>query len=211
MEAYQTLNLRQGAGLKDVKAAYRRLAKQYHPDTAGSGDAARFHEIHKAYTTLVRELAGGSADPLTGDGAPGRAADSGPARAGFDWRFEGVADKGLNVHYVLKVSPAAADRGLTLSLPIRKEDACPRCLGEGRTLAGGENGLHRTACARCGGSGVIRANDALTVHLTSHAIRRGGIRLKGRGRYQPLRGLRGDLVVETETARADGRSSLFSA
>jgi hypothetical protein len=45
---YKTLGLKTGASAKDVKKAYRVLAKKLHPDAPG-GDAERFQEVQKAY------------------------------------------------------------------------------------------------------------------------------------------------------------------
>ncbi len=60
--AFAALELEPGAGLDEVKASYRRLAKKYHPDAAGAGNteaARRFQEIQTAYDTLSRRLASG--------------------------------------------------------------------------------------------------------------------------------------------------------
>jgi len=48
---YETLGLRKGASESDVRTAYFKLAKQYHPDKPG-GDAAKFREINEAYNIL---------------------------------------------------------------------------------------------------------------------------------------------------------------
>jgi DnaJ family protein A protein 2 len=48
---YETLGLQKGASESEVKTAYRKLAKQYHPDKIG-GDAAKFREINEAYNIL---------------------------------------------------------------------------------------------------------------------------------------------------------------
>lgn len=55
-DAYAALDLEPGADDKALKAAYRRLAKQYHPDAAGDSPeaAARFHAIRAAYDILMR-------------------------------------------------------------------------------------------------------------------------------------------------------------
>jgi DnaJ-class molecular chaperone len=45
---YKTLGLKNGASAKEVKKAYRVLAKKLHPDAPG-GDAERFQEVQKAY------------------------------------------------------------------------------------------------------------------------------------------------------------------
>jgi DnaJ-class molecular chaperone len=52
--AYATLWLRPGAPLAVVKAAYRALAQQYHPDTGG--DALAMRRLNEAYETLRRSL-----------------------------------------------------------------------------------------------------------------------------------------------------------
>ncbi|KAG0488684.1 hypothetical protein HPP92_007495 [Vanilla planifolia] len=49
---YGVLGVGEGASLGEIKAAYRSLAKRWHPDVAGEGRAAEFLEIHRAYTTL---------------------------------------------------------------------------------------------------------------------------------------------------------------
>ncbi|MBN2565986.1 MAG: J domain-containing protein [Candidatus Eisenbacteria bacterium] len=62
-EAYRTLRLDAGAGDDDVKAAYRRAAKETHPDLhPGDADAAeRFRRVHAAYETLMAGDGGGAA------------------------------------------------------------------------------------------------------------------------------------------------------
>ncbi|HEU5317658.1 MAG TPA: DnaJ domain-containing protein [Chloroflexota bacterium] len=52
--AYTTLWLRPGAPLGVVKAAYRALAQQYHPDAGG--DALAMRRLNEAYETLRRSL-----------------------------------------------------------------------------------------------------------------------------------------------------------
>ncbi len=52
-DPYQTLGLPPGAPLAEVKRAYRRLAKQYHPDTAGPAALPRFLAIKAAYEMLA--------------------------------------------------------------------------------------------------------------------------------------------------------------
>ncbi len=52
---YRVLGLKPGADLNDVKAAYRRLAKRWHPDRSSAAPhaIARFHRIAEAYRTIV--------------------------------------------------------------------------------------------------------------------------------------------------------------
>ncbi|MGI8934959.1 J domain-containing protein [Leptolyngbya sp. BC1307] len=54
---YQTLGLRRGASLRDVKTAYRGLARRYHPDTnPGEQAIEHFIQINDAYTAIVETL-----------------------------------------------------------------------------------------------------------------------------------------------------------
>jgi hypothetical protein len=53
LDPYRTLGLAPGASADEVKAAYRRLAKLYHPDSAGPAVVARFIEIQDAYDMLT--------------------------------------------------------------------------------------------------------------------------------------------------------------
>src|SRR5437762_12001768 len=77
---YKALGVSQSASDKEVKAAYRKLSKQYHPD-ANKGSEERFKEISAAYDVLgdtakrkeydeVRAM-GPSANPFGGPGAGG--------------------------------------------------------------------------------------------------------------------------------------------
>ncbi|CAK9321735.1 unnamed protein product [Citrullus colocynthis] len=50
---YEILRIEPNASAVEIKSAYRRLAKRYHPDTDSSeSEGWRFMEIHEAYTTL---------------------------------------------------------------------------------------------------------------------------------------------------------------
>ncbi len=51
-DPYRTLGLEPGASMAEVKRAYRRLAKAYHPDSAGEAALPRFLAIHAAYELL---------------------------------------------------------------------------------------------------------------------------------------------------------------
>jgi len=49
----QTLGLKPGATEKEIRRAYRKLAREHHPDLAGASHKARFQEIHAAYARLL--------------------------------------------------------------------------------------------------------------------------------------------------------------
>ena len=74
-DPYRVLGLPRGASLDEVKRAYRRLAKQHHPDSGGQRTLARFLEIQAAYEQLV---GGGPGGP---GGQPGSAGPRTPWQA----------------------------------------------------------------------------------------------------------------------------------
>jgi curved DNA-binding protein CbpA len=85
-DPYRILGIPPGASLNEVRSAYRRLVKQYHPDAAGERALPRFLAIQAAYERLVdgegrlrmtRRAAGGA----TPQGAEGRSARAHGARA----------------------------------------------------------------------------------------------------------------------------------
>ena len=114
---------------------------------------------------------------------PRRETDRSSAGTAIDWRFEGVTEKGDDVVYVLRLSAAAAVKGINLVLPWKAEDACPACLGRGRTFTpifGGSN-RYKTVCPKCGGEGVTRYNSTVHLDLTPDMIRQGVVRMKRLG------------------------------
>lgn len=77
-DPYQTLGLSPGATQAEIKRAYRRLAKAYHPDSAGERAIPRFLAIQAAYERLTTGQPGGP--PATGRAQPSRRPPSqGPA------------------------------------------------------------------------------------------------------------------------------------
>ncbi len=55
-DPHEVLGVPEDATQEEITAAYRRLARRHHPDTAEDGEAARFREVVAAYAALrVRE------------------------------------------------------------------------------------------------------------------------------------------------------------
>src|SRR5512132_1570191 len=94
-EPHRTLGVAPGASLNEIKSAYRRLVKQYHPDAAGERALPRFLAIQGAYERLVDSegrLRPPGSTPKAGRATGGRPpeswrADPNRARASRDaWR-----------------------------------------------------------------------------------------------------------------------------
>jgi DnaJ domain len=90
-DPYRTLGIVPGASLNEIRSAYRRLAKQYHPDAAGDRALPRFLAIQAAYERLVdaegRLRPVGGASSATRKGSETWRADATRARASREaWR-----------------------------------------------------------------------------------------------------------------------------
>ncbi len=179
-EYYQVLGVAKGAALPDIKKAYRKLARKYHPDL-NPGDKtaeARFKEIQEAYAVLSDPKKRAQYDQF-GDlgGVPPGAAPGGPGGAGFEgfdfsdygsstFRdfFENLFSGGGGV----RGAEAATDglqRGedLQYSMPIGFEDAIHGVQTRIRVnrqascrpcgASGRAAGSRQRPCPNCGGSG----------------------------------------------------------
>ncbi|VAI93527.1 unnamed protein product [Triticum turgidum subsp. durum] len=89
---YEVLGLGAGASREEIKAAYRRLARDVHPDTAGGGGDEDFIRLHAAYATLAdlderarydRDVAGRAAGTMMR-----RAGSTGPAFRRRTWETD---------------------------------------------------------------------------------------------------------------------------
>lgn len=56
LDYYKVLGVPPGSSVSKIKKAYRKMAKLFHPDTAGSKDTERFHLITTAYKTLIGSI-----------------------------------------------------------------------------------------------------------------------------------------------------------
>jgi molecular chaperone DnaJ len=177
MDFYVLLGIEPGASLNDIKRAYRRLARRYHPDI-NPGDrmaAAQFRQIVEAYETLSdpdrrqRYDTGTtpSADPRAGSvgfqGFDFSVSVGGPSASTFGDLFaeifqqrdlthdEGRAEHGADLHHSITLGFEEAMRGGQQQLTVTRQEHCRACKGMGRLRAAA------TPCARCAGTGAIQS------------------------------------------------------
>jgi molecular chaperone DnaJ len=173
MDLYIVLGLARDATLGDIKRAYRRLARRYHPDiNPGDGRAAaQFAQIVRAYETLSdpsqRQAydAGGAPAPselptVGFEGFDFSMSVSGAEAPTFGDLFSEVwaeraertrgPERGADLHQVLRIPFALAARGGQRTVTITRQMVCPGCTGTG--MAPG-----RRDCPACQGSGTVRS------------------------------------------------------
>ena len=166
---YEVLGVERSASESDLKNAFRRLARKYHPDRSNEEDAEdRFKEIQEAYAVLSDQQKRGQYDRFGHDSPQGNPF-GGFGGGGFNINLEdllggdffssmfGGGGRGrtrqrrgsdilirhsIDLKHVLEQS----EQELVLDLP----DACQSCAG-----TGAQDGEMKT-CQRCGGQGQVR-------------------------------------------------------
>jgi DnaJ-class molecular chaperone len=185
---YKELNLEEGASLNEIKAAYRAMAKTYHPDSSayrGPAGIEKFRRAYEAYKGLLRDALEGR------PAAPKEEAEFSP------FFCSGKRSEALDVIYDLILEKPVPLRAVKVKLPVTRLDACPRCLGQGSTLVRKGNGFvyKPVGCPRCEGKGHLSQEGEISVTLSPEALEKGRVRLRNLGGYAPREGKRGDLVL----------------
>jgi len=169
---YKELGVVSTATDKEITRAYRKLAKQHHPD-ANPGSEERFKEISAAYDVLGDPEKRKEYDevrahgPVGGFGAPGggtfRMEDMGDLSDLFGGLFGGGRttrtrgpQRGADMEAQLHLSFEDAVHGVTTSVNVPQEVRCSNCRGSGAAP-----GTSTHACPRCGGTGSLNDNQGL--------------------------------------------------
>jgi molecular chaperone DnaJ len=177
MDLYVVLGLGRGATLNDIKRAYKRLARKYHPDI-NPGDrtsAAHFLQISEAYETLSSpdrrrryDATGEStvADDASTAGFEGfdfSVTVSGSDASTFGELFadvlqqratrlqEGAPERGADLHQTITITFEEAMRGGRQTITVIRQAHCRVCQGVGRLSASADR------CAECEGVGTVKS------------------------------------------------------
>jgi molecular chaperone DnaJ len=169
---YKTLAVDKKASQEDIKKAYRKLARQYHPDTnKDAGAEERFKEVSEAYDVLSdpekrKKYDRGGLFAGTGPfgaggaaGGAGGAADFGSfsdilsgifnAGGGRGTRTRPAAERGRDLETTVSLSFEQAVEGAQVPVSVATHSACPTCRG-----TGAEPGTQPVVCPVCHGRGV---------------------------------------------------------
>lgn len=164
---YEVLGVDKGASKEEIKKAYRKLARKYHPDVNKEANAAdKFKEAKEAYEVLGNEQKRaqydqfGHAGPQSqGFGGFGGSQDFGGGFGDiFDMFFGGggrsrdpnAPQQGADLQYTMVLDFEEAIFGKETDITIPKEETCDTCSG-----SGAKPGTKAKTCSHCGGSGQL--------------------------------------------------------
>jgi molecular chaperone DnaJ len=161
-DLYSVLGVSREATADEIKRAYRKLARKYHPDR-NQGDKEseeRFKEVQEAYDTLSdpekrkQYDAGGmfSGFGPRGFSGGGFTSDLGDVFSTFFGRRGGARQapvQGRDLETEVRLSFEQAMEGVEVAVTVPKQATCPTCRG-----SGAKPGTSPTVCPRCGGRGI---------------------------------------------------------
>jgi molecular chaperone DnaJ len=164
---YDLLGVRRDASEGEIKRAFRRLARELHPDVSEAPDAdERFREVVEAYEVLskteTRDLYDryGHAGLRSGGFQPGHVdfgslADLFSAFFGDEillgGRSRGGSARGADLAAAVEIDLVEAAQGVTREVPFEVAVTCGRCGGDGA-----EPGTEITSCPTCDGTGRLQ-------------------------------------------------------
>ncbi|MDQ2984471.1 MAG: molecular chaperone DnaJ [Actinomycetota bacterium] len=178
--AYETLGVSKSASADEIKKAYRKLARENHPDRNPGDKSAeeRFKEIQGAYDVLSDPEKRKQYDSF--GSANGRPGPGGNFNFGGNFRVEDFGDigdflgglfnrgggatgarqqrgqRGNDVEVEVRLSFEDSLKGVETKIPIELETACRECNG-----SGAQPGTAPIVCPECRGRGVVAESQGI--------------------------------------------------
>ena len=164
MNPYEVLGVEKDASPETIKKAYRKLAKEHHPDKKG-GNSEKFKDISSAYETLSdpqkKQQFDNGGNPFMGGGSP------------FDDIFASMfggnpfqrqrAKRGSDIHVTAQMSLIDVITGANKKLTYTKDVSCNSCSGRGGDTA--------VKCPTCNGSGQTIHSTHTPYGISQHVIK----------------------------------------
>jgi molecular chaperone DnaJ len=173
---YEILGVSPGANKDELKKAYRRLARQYHPDVSQVPESeAKFKEINEAYEVLSDDQKRVVYDRFGHSGLAGGGGGFSDFRDPFEI-FEEIfgnfgmgmgsrrrrteARRGSDLRYDMKLEFEEAVFGTEKDVEVPRQETCPTCEG-----SGAEPGTTPIRCPDCNGTGEVRRQAGFFINI----------------------------------------------
>ena len=190
---YKILGVARGASADEIKKAFRKLARKYHPDV-NPGDKkaeSKFKEINEAYEVLSDAEKRNKYDTL----GPNWQEQFGPSMSSSRRSYSttsGVRDDmrrrtGDDIEQPVEVTLQEAYVGGARTFNIQSTEVCPTCQGTGEVSG--------RVCATCSGQGMVPRNKRIQVKIPAGVDNGSKIRVAGEGQPGIGGGPRGDLFL----------------
>lgn len=149
---YQVLGVNSNSSEEDIKKAYRKLSKKYHPDLNPDNPKAEdmFKKVSEAYNYLTNKKNTHNNIHDFFGGVPRR------------------KQKARTILYNLEITLEEAFYGSQKELEIVKNVVCDNCNGEG--------GLDKVSCNQCNGQGILKGNN--TFYMCNNCLGKGFLFIK---------------------------------
>lgn len=190
-EFYDRLGVSKDASQDEIKRAYRKMSKKYHPDiNKAPGAEEKYKEIQEAYETLGDEQKRAAYDQYGAAGANGGFGggfgggsggfggfDGGAGFGGFEdilssffgggggMRNPNAPRQGDDLQYRVNLSFEEAVFGVEKEVVYNRESTCSTCSG-----TGAKPGTSPVTCSRCHGSGVINVDTQTPLGMMRHQV-----------------------------------------
>lgn len=190
-EFYDRLGVSKDASQDEIKKAYRKMSKKYHPDiNKAPGAEEKYKEIQEAYETLGDEQKRAAYDQYGAAGANGGFGggfgggsggfggfDGGAGFGGFEdilssffgggggMRNPNAPRQGDDLQYRVNLSFEEAVFGVEKEVVYNRESTCSTCSG-----TGAKPGTSPVTCSRCHGSGVINVDTQTPLGMMRHQV-----------------------------------------
>ncbi len=190
-EFYDRLGVSKDASQDEIKKAYRKMSKKYHPDiNKEPGAEEKYKEVQEAYETLGDEQKRAAYDQYGAAGANGGFGggfgggsggfggfDGGAGFGGFEdifssffgggggMRNPNAPRQGDDLQYRVNLSFEEAVFGVEKEVAYNRESTCSTCSG-----TGAKPGTSPVTCSRCHGSGVINVDTQTPLGMMRHQV-----------------------------------------
>lgn len=170
---YEVLGVNKSASKDEIKSAYRKLAKKFHPDNKETGDEAKFKEIQEAYDILYDDQKRAAYDQFgfaafeQAGGNPGGNPFEGAGFGGAETIFDDVINsffgggrrnanpsgprRGNDRIVTMNIDFMDAIKGGEYTINLSVDEKCPKCNG-----TGAKDGKAMKTCTQCAGRGYVR-------------------------------------------------------